>query len=90
MVVIHAAMKRNTKYKVALLLGSVLLSLLLVEITMRMFIVPSPYSYGNFLGHELPPLKIGPVTGSSKKMDRSVWYRDLIVNGKKITVGDLW
>jgi len=37
----------------------------------------------------LPPIKLIPSTSSSNTRDRSDWYDKLIVEGKKISVGDL-
>jgi hypothetical protein len=61
-----------------------------LEVTIRFFISPSQYSYGNFFGLNLPPIKLIPSTSWSNTRDRSDWYDNLIVEGRKISIGDLW
>lgn len=81
---------KNRKLKhIALITISFFLSLLLLEVTLRFFVAPSPNSYGTFLGHELPPIKLVSVV-HSPWVNHSDPYDDLIVDGHKITVGDLW
>jgi hypothetical protein len=85
----------NLLYKIdfrasVLVLLSCVFSLLLLEIVSRWFIVPSNSSYGTLFGHELPPLKI--VEDSAvppPPTDLSQPYDDLIIEGKRITLGDL-
>jgi hypothetical protein len=83
-------MRKETKQNLALVFVSFILFLLLIEITMRFFIEPSPHSFGNFFGHELPPLKMFPYSSPPTPTDRSAWYGNLIVDGQKISKGDLW
>jgi hypothetical protein len=83
-------MKRETVQKLTLLLLSCFSCLLVFEIAARFLISPSQRSYGTFLGRELPPLKLGPYISDPPDTDRDEWYNNLIVEGRKITVGDLW
>ena len=68
---------------------SVFIFLLGFEGVTRIFIKPSDTCYGVFLGRELPPFKILP-REYPLHTDNNKWYRKIIINGKKITTGDLF
>jgi hypothetical protein len=52
--------KRDASAKLALLLISTALYVLVFEGAVRVFIKPSPVSYGTLLGRELPPVRVIP------------------------------
>jgi hypothetical protein len=64
--------------------------LLTIEFVGRMLVVPSDGSYGKILGTELPPYHLRSPFAPPQMTDRSAWYETLIVDGRKITIGDLW
>lgn len=82
-------MKRETRKNLTLFLVSILCCLLFLEVVLRFIIQPSPYSYGTLFGHELPPIKLFP-PNPPPRFERSEPYKDLIVQGRRITIGDLW
>jgi hypothetical protein len=87
--------KDNSRHvgRISLLLLSIVSitsALLLAEITLRGLIEPSPYSYGRLLGIELPPYRLVSAEPVRLSGDRSEWADGLIVDGNRITVGDLW
>ncbi|MBI3767141.1 MAG: hypothetical protein HY271_01465 [Deltaproteobacteria bacterium] len=57
-------MKRDAPAKLALLLISSALYVLVFEGVVRVFIKPSPLSYGTLLGRELPPVRVIPAPAS--------------------------
>jgi hypothetical protein len=66
-------------------------SLLAAEIALRLVVSPSPRSYGTLFDRELPPVRILPQTLAGPVFtDRTAWYQRLVVDGRRITVGDLW
>ena len=69
---------------------TLLVVLLLVEITARLLVAPSTRSYGRFFGQELPPLELIPYDDSPDQTDRNAPFGDLVVDGRKISSGDLW
>lgn len=75
---------------IALLAVSITLVLLLGEAALRGLIEPSPYSSGRLFGIELPPYRLVPAEPVRLSEDRSEWADGLIVDGNRITVGDLW
>lgn len=81
---------RKITQNIVLSLAALVFLLLLFEICIRFLIAPSDDSYGTLFGIELPPLKLPPPATEPKSVDRSTWYQGLIVDGKKITIGDLW
>ena len=83
-------MRKTRFHNVLLLSVSFCLVLLLCEAGLRFGLQPSPYSYGRFLGKELPPYRLLPEGPLPLRGDRSEWYEGLIVDGKKITAGDLF
>lgn len=83
-------MKKDSTQNVILLSISILFCLLSVEIVLQFFISPSQNSYGTFFGRELPPLKLILDRNSMHGLDRSSQYKDLVIEGQKISVGDLW
>lgn len=95
---------RSAITNVCLLLLTLILAIGSAEIVLRLFISPSQISYGKLFGRELPPYKIFPSSALSKTTNkkergksetnksrpwRERWYKDLVVDGKKITNGDL-
>jgi hypothetical protein len=83
-------MNRETKQKMIMVVGAILVSCLILEGALRLFILPSEKSYGTLFGIELPPYVLISHTTPPDITDRSSWFQDLIVDGKKITYGDLW
>lgn len=83
-------MKRIARRDVLLFFASVCLIVLLAEAGLRFLSQPSEYSSGRFLGHELPPYKLLLDEPLRMRRNHSEWVDGLIVDGKKITVGDLW
>lgn len=79
---------RKFKQKIILSGISLVTSFVAFEIIIRLLIVPSQLSYGTLFGHELPPFKVVPPS-SLEPVNLSEWYNDLIVDGKRITIGDL-
>jgi hypothetical protein len=65
------------------------ISFALFEIVVRLILSPSQFSYGRILDRELPPIKLIPAVPPSRS-DRSEWYNNLLVRGRRITFGDLW
>ena len=82
-------MRRPRLLQFLLLMASILVAVVASEIGLRSLVVPSRISYGTLGGGELPPLRI-ICDGSFADVDRSQWYDELVVDGKKITRGDLW
>ena len=68
----------------------VLVAVLLLEIGLRLMVAPSDRSYGVFLGQELPPVKLIPYDRPPPKTDRDDWHEELVVDGERISVGDIW
>jgi hypothetical protein len=64
--------------------------LLLGEAALRALTEPSPYSFGRLFGMELPPYRLVAAEPVRLSDDRSEWADGLIVDGDRITVGDLW
>jgi len=77
-----------------LVLSSLVLTWLLVELVLNAIEEPSELSSGRVLGQELPPRKIIPsidIPGPEERLRHlSEWREPLIVNGRKITNGDLY
>lgn len=81
-------MGRESRQNLLLALASCALALLIVELGGRLLLKPDSRAYGQLLGALLPPIRIvGPVRPPDS--DRSAWYDHVIVNGRRITVGDL-
>lgn len=76
---------RNT----GLLLIALATSVLVLEVLFRVLATPSEASYGRLMGIELPPRALNlPEDGST--VDRSQPEDGLVIDGRQITVGDLW
>jgi lysophospholipase L1-like esterase len=73
--------------KILLVLASLLFTLLLFESVARFFVKPSEDCYGIFLGKKLLPEKITR-PGDPSIVEKSS-YGGLVVNGRKITLGDI-
>ena len=84
---------KPSKKELALVIGSLATTFLLVEILLRVFMSPSTISSGSLFGKELPPMRVVPSdwqaygTTVSKHQEP---YRDLKMDGKPITHGDLF
>lgn len=62
---------------------------LLTEAALRFALQPSPYAAGILFGREIPPYKLMPDTLAPPGGNRPEWYRGVIVDGEKITAGDM-
>jgi hypothetical protein len=79
------------RQKVLVACLSLLFSLLALEVALRLALSPSARSYGTLFGRDLPPVRILPQTPAAPVFtDRAAWYQRLVVDGRRITVGDLW
>lgn len=83
-------MKRDPRWALVLALAAFCFTLLMVETATRSFVTPAADSYGSLFGLELPPLELPSYTTPPPAVDRNAWYQGLIVEGKRITIGDLW
>jgi hypothetical protein len=83
-------MRKEIKQGLILSLGTLCLSLLVLEAILRVFVSPSQFSYGTLFGKELPPVKVIPCKTPPPPTDHSAWSDHLIIDGHKITLGDLW
>ena len=72
-----------------LALASSIFGLLLLEITLRWFVVPSELSYGTLFGRELPPLRIIADSSVPPLNDLRRPYDHLVVDGQTIAFDDL-
>ena len=79
---------KQIRLKLVISLCSLLLTLVGVELVARLLLRPSEISYGSLLGHELPPFRLIPAS-PPPETDRARRFQDLVVDGKRITVGDL-
>src|SRR5205823_5709389 len=77
---------------VLLSVGAVCFVLALIEVVGHALVKPSPLSYGTFLGRELPPFRVAPACNKPPPAatDTSAWYLGLVVDGHRITVGDIY
>lgn len=82
--------KKKAKQNLLVSLAALFFFWLLLEITTRPLITPSANASGSLVGVELPPFKLLPPTTPPASTDHSTWYRGLVVDGQKITIGDLW
>jgi hypothetical protein len=69
-------------------LATCLLCMILFEIAGRYLIEPDATAYGTLFGRRLPPFAIIP-RESPPPTDREAWFDDLVVDGRRITRGDL-
>src|SRR5262245_22958067 len=76
------------KDRVLLLLGSCLVALVGVELTARAIVKQSDRSAGVLLGRQLPPLRIVPAHPTRGLRESP--YAEMVIDGKRITIGDLW
>jgi len=81
-------MKNEILKKAALVLSSLLLTLIILEIILRAFIHPSEISYGTLFERELPPHKVIP-TRSINNSERGLKNNILIVENRNISRSDL-
>jgi hypothetical protein len=83
-------MKRRLRLRVLFAAITTLAALLAVEIALRLLVQPSDRSYGVLLGQELPPLTLIPGPTGPPESDRTDWVEGLVVDGRRVSVGDLW
>ena len=83
-------MKPSWKRNLGLVVAALVFAFFLIEIGARLILIPSYVSYGRLLGVELPPHILPSPFFEAPEMDRSAPYNDLVVDGKAITLGDLW
>jgi hypothetical protein len=83
-------MKRRSRLRLLFAAITVLAVLLAVEIALRLFVQPSDRSHGVLLGQELPPLALIPGPTGPPSSDRDDWIEGLVVDGRRVSVGDLW
>ena len=81
-------MRRESRQNLLLALAACAVALLGVELGGRLLLRPDARAYGVLLGTPLPPIRI---VGRSRPpdSDRDAWYDRLVVDGQRITVGDL-
>lgn len=73
-----------------MVLGALCFALLLIEIAGHALARASPLGYGTLFGRELAPLKLIPYCNKQRADNNgSAEYEDLVVDGQKVTVGDL-
>jgi hypothetical protein len=77
---------RNT----VLFLAATLVTAAIVEAVLRGLVRTSDDCYGNLAGVELPPCRLRSPYGAPLVTNRPEPYRDLVVDNRKITYGDLW
>jgi hypothetical protein len=81
-------MGRESRQNLLLALAACAVALLIVELGGRLLLKPDRRAYGLLLGAPLPPIRIvGPTRPPDG--DRNAWYDHLVVDGRRITVGDL-
>lgn len=83
-------MRSKTKQNIILFFATYLLCWLVLEVALRLLMVPAKHSYGKLLGVDLPPFKLITHSSSPHAANRSARYENLVVDGQKITTGDLW
>ena len=76
------------KHEVMLLIGSCLVAFASAELAARTFVQPSEGSAGVLMGRRLPPLTIVPA--NPPKDERELRGREIVVDGKRLSIGDLW
>jgi hypothetical protein len=81
-------MRRESWQDLSLVLVACVAALLIVELGGRLMLKPDGRAYGVLLGAPLPPIRI---VGPDRPPDgnRNAWYDGLVVDGRRITVGDL-
>lgn len=70
--------------------GAVCFTLAMIEVAGHVLARASPSSFGTLLGRELPPLKLPPLCEKPTSDSSTEPYWDLVVDGQRITVGDLF
>ena len=83
-------LRSDWQRNLGVLLGTSLLLLLLIEFVGRLLVAPSELSYGRLLGIELPPHVLPSPFFVPQSVDRSERYKGLVIDGREITIGDLW
>jgi len=82
--------RRPALQNAALVLVSIALTIFLFDIVARRFVTPSQSAYGEIFGRELPPRRIVMPVNTHQVQDPTAPFRRMVVDGKQITLGDLW
>jgi hypothetical protein len=82
-------MKKN-KQNLILFVASFFIFFLFLEFDAHLLSSTALHACCALFGVELPPLELMPYNAPPESIDRSAWFENIIVDGKKITVGDLW
>ena len=82
-------MNANTQKLLTVVIVTVL-SVVTVDLTMHLFVAPSPRSYGTLMGRELPPLRLMSPSRAPELLDPSAPVQGIVTDGTKVTRGDLW
>jgi hypothetical protein len=85
---VQSSRTRQLKYGLIISSVAALLSIGAVELTLHLLTEPSEGSSGTLFGHELPPLRVIP-SSPPAAVDRSDPYEELVMDGARITIGDL-
>ncbi|NNE48355.1 MAG: hypothetical protein HKN37_17010 [Rhodothermales bacterium] len=81
-------MTRARTINLLLVLISCLLAVATFEGVARLFVSPCENCWGELFGRQLPPFEL--ITEDAfLEHDRDAWYRNLIVDGRRITAGDM-
>jgi hypothetical protein len=81
-------MTRARTINVLLVLISCLLAVAAFEGVARLFVSPCENCWGELFGRQLPPFELIS-EDAFLESDRDAWYRNLIVDGRRITAGDM-
>jgi hypothetical protein len=81
--------RRVRLLQLGLFTASTLLAATVFEIGLRLLVSPSEISYGRLGGGELPPLRVIR-EDAFLEVDRNRWHDQMVIQGQKITRGDLW
>lgn len=79
---------KDLKSNLVLVATSCLVALMLVEVVGRLWVEPCEGWYGSIFGVPLPPMQLVPESPVDA-LDRDAWYAGLVVDGRRITVGDV-
>jgi hypothetical protein len=86
-------MSRKIRHLLAtagLVVFAVIVSILFFDVITRQFVKPSRAAFGELFGSELPPLRVVFPVDAHEVQDPTAPYRGMTVDGKQITLGDLW
>ena len=82
-------MKKNWQINIFLVFCALLVTLVAFEAGVRFFIQPCNACWGKLFSLELPPFQPVP-NDAFAKTDRNEWFNGLVIDGARITLGDLW